>query len=670
MDREFKGYTVTFHVNPNKIVREHNIRNPDCAATQLDHIDPNGYHRILLDEGDIREAYEKIFGDAIEKYNATQRKDRQINGIDEYIKKIADDSRLANKKQKSEKESRKLQYEALFYIGNKEWHPDPKISEKIITDFITKVLPKKFKNIVPILVTVHGDEFYIDKKTKEKMPGALHAHFDFCFVAHSLTKEERDDFKKYKESVKKIKKAEVEAKGEKWSEELWRKKDWRKICVERYGKALERGMELESSLSGACNEMGFYTEAKKGTAQTQLEEAIRIEFMNYIELCGLKVDRTCKKHRKHKGIRDYQNSMDLEAVMQEREILEQEKILFMNEKDDFDRQIETIEEMEVKNNLDKKDIEVQRKNLEKKEADLAERLQSLEELEQTLLDDEGELKRRRQKLENDMVEFNLEVKNEKQKIQGCYEDVEIKQKELDEREARLFEGEKPYLELMDKIQAESENLENEKKRVENELRALDEKNAIIEDREGKVKDLEVRSESLLKAAEEKEQNAKRIRDETVAENKKMESQLAKWNEISGNVDDKRLNCELESSVKTYLNNKFENGSFQKLLTSVKDMACGFALKMKNQISALKKQLFGYNQTINGRIRHVYGANEIAEMFTSASSEDFRKIAADMDDSGSVTFAEHYKKKPRCLERFFEYARKISRSLSHEIGVGR
>lgn len=666
----FKGYTVTFHVNPNRIVREHNIRNPEYVATQLDHIDPNGYHCVLLDEGDIREVYEKIFSKAIEEYNATQRKDRQINGIDEYIKKITDDSRLANKKQKSEKESRKLQYEALAYIGNKYIHPDPKISEKIITDFIVKVLPKKFKNIIPILVAVHGDEFYIDIKTKEKKPGALHVHFDFCFIAHSLTKEEREDFKKYKAEMKRIKKAEVEAKGEKWDEKLWKKKDWRKICVERYGKALERGMVIESSLSAACNEMGFYTEPKKGLAQTQLEEAIRQEFMNYIELCGLKVDRSKKKHRKHKDVGDYQNDMDQKSLEQEREILEQEKIMLMNEKDDFDRQIESIEEMEVKNNLEKKEIEVQKKNLEEKEAGLAERLQSLEELEQTLLDDKEELKRRREKLENDMVEFNLDAKTEKQKIQDCYEDIKIKQKELEEREAKLLEGEKPYLELMDKIQIKNENLQNQKISLENKLNDLANRNAIIEDREVAVKDLEARSDAVLKAAEEKEKNAKRLKDEIVVENKKMECQLAKWREISENVDDKKINNELEYSVKKYLNNKFENGSFQNLLTSVKDLACGFALKLKNQISDLKKQLFGYNQTIKGRARHVYGANEIAEMFTSASSEDFRKIAADMDDSGSVSFAEHYKKKPRCLERFFEYARKISRNLSREIGVGR
>ena len=66
--------------------------------------------------------------------------------------------------------------------------------------------------------------------------------------------------------------------------------------------------------------------------------------------------------------------------------------------------------------------------------------------------------------------------------------------------------------------------------------------------------------------------------------------------------------------------------------------------------------------------HNFGSAEIQKMFvTEADAKTFRQIADDMDAEGVSNYAELHQRKPRYLERHFEYAREIARVPKFEHG---
>ena len=70
------GVTIATH-NGSQAHREHNVRNKKVVGKE-EHIKPNGVYEIWKDEKP-REAYDKLFGKAIERYNEKQtREDRKI----------------------------------------------------------------------------------------------------------------------------------------------------------------------------------------------------------------------------------------------------------------------------------------------------------------------------------------------------------------------------------------------------------------------------------------------------------------------------------------------------------------------------------------------------------------------------------------------------------------
>lgn len=80
--------TISTH-NGCQVAREHNKRNPKVVSKE-DHINPDGVFEIWKDENP-RVAYLRLYGDALNKYNARQsREDRKIT---DYYKKIQEDKR-------------------------------------------------------------------------------------------------------------------------------------------------------------------------------------------------------------------------------------------------------------------------------------------------------------------------------------------------------------------------------------------------------------------------------------------------------------------------------------------------------------------------------------------------------------------------------------------------
>lgn len=165
-------------------------------------------------------------------------------------------------------------------------------------------MPKKFPNFIATHICGHNDEFSFDRKGN-RIESPFHIHLTGGYVCHALTKDELKQEYEYRNKFKELKRKEIESKNEIWNEELWKKKDWRKGMVERWGKSLEKGMSLQTSMSAACAEMGYYTEKQTGTAQQKFEEAVRYALMDFAEEMGVKINRTKGKVHNHLSKDDY-----------------------------------------------------------------------------------------------------------------------------------------------------------------------------------------------------------------------------------------------------------------------------------------------------------------------------------------------------------------------------
>lgn len=268
---DFMGYKAMCHCRP-IIQRLHNKRDPEIVSSEK-HIDLSRTHETILDCGTIEQCYEQIFGEAVKKYNAKQkRKDRRIEN---YLETILNDKRQGKHKNIKADGSRKPAYEMIIQLGNRDNRPDDEKASRVLKDFCNFLI-KKYPNIVPIGIYLHNDEFSIDEETHLKVFSPVHIHFDYVYVAH-------------------------------------------------LGKSLKTGMDLQCSMSGALAEMGFITAKGKGTAQQQFEESVRHDLQNFAEERGIKIDRTPGEKHSHKEKPVFQQMKENEK--KEREITEREKVV-------------------------------------------------------------------------------------------------------------------------------------------------------------------------------------------------------------------------------------------------------------------------------------------------------------------------------------------------------
>lgn len=614
---EFYGYTVTCHMRP-KWSLGHDLRLPGYVDNQKYHIDPEGYHRNFINLGNTeQEIYENVFGESIRNYNKRQkRKDRRIEN---YLQKIMDDGRKGQHKNVKANPDRKPFYQQLFYIGNQELHCSNKLFEKVIVLYITKVLPKKFPNFISCNANLHGDEFSISK-TNEKTPSAWHVHNLGIYVAHALTPEELKEEMKYREELKSAKKKELAEKGIPWDEEKWKKRDWRKSMVERWGKSLERGPELQCSLSGACAEMGYFTSRGKGTAQQQVEEAMREDFMSFCESMGITIDRRKKKHREHLGREDYIEAEEAEKLKreleEEKQILQMAKLSLENELDDFAYQQEHIEE-DKKNAEEMKNKAIENYLIAKKKEDTVDK--KIEDLEKR----EREIKQR----SNDLSE---------------------KEDDLSDREVDLKNKEKNLADKHNELLSRERDIKQQEEKLEKEILMYNEDK----------KNLQIAQEKFM--------------DEVFLvrkENNNHKKIIREWEEaafvIDNGIENKSTDEWIDSEATKLRQGEFKFQNFiDKIKTGVKGLITKVKKLYEKKINYYEQKLNGYdyNDPKTGQKVHSFGCSEMQKMFcTDSSPAILRQIAKDMEDTGVSNYDELYSRKPKILERHFEYAREINRT---------
>lgn len=153
------GFTIATH-NGSVVAREHNIRNEKVVSKES-HIDLQGEHETWVDEKP-REAYKRLFGGAVERYNDKQsREDRKITN---YYADVCKDAK------------KHPVYEMIISIGNRDNMVNEQTGKAIMRDFVDG-WKERNPNLELIGAYYHADE-----------EGVPHVHCDYIPVAHGYSR--------------------------------------------------------------------------------------------------------------------------------------------------------------------------------------------------------------------------------------------------------------------------------------------------------------------------------------------------------------------------------------------------------------------------------------------------------------------------------------------------
>lgn len=156
--------TISTH-NGSSVARDHNIRNKKVVSKEK-HIDPNGHYEVWVDEP-ARKAYDRLFGEAVARYNANQsRPERRIKS---YYNNICKDKK------------KNPVYEMIIGIYGKDENDNP-ICSKDQGKEIMRTFVETWKERNPNLELI-GAYYHADEPNAEP-----HVHIDYIPVAHGYTR--------------------------------------------------------------------------------------------------------------------------------------------------------------------------------------------------------------------------------------------------------------------------------------------------------------------------------------------------------------------------------------------------------------------------------------------------------------------------------------------------
>lgn len=145
--------------NGTKVSREHNVRNRKVTDKEK-HINPKGVYEIWHDEK-IRDAYQRIFGEAVAKYNEKQT--REERKIQNYYREVCKDAK------------KNPVYEMIVGVYGSDCSAETK--KEILREFF-----ENWKERNPNLILI-GAYFHFDEQGKDP-----HLHLDYIPVAHGYKK--------------------------------------------------------------------------------------------------------------------------------------------------------------------------------------------------------------------------------------------------------------------------------------------------------------------------------------------------------------------------------------------------------------------------------------------------------------------------------------------------
>lgn len=284
---------LTFSVKMNKAAT--NIPHNNRTLTEKEYKQPAHEHiirekssdNIVIRQSTIQEAYKEVFGEAVEEYNAKQkRKDRQIK---DYYKHVYHSKTLD------------LQREMIIGLGNKEdWeklgYEKKKEAGQLLREVIEDFIKDKKDHIHVYNAVVHLDE-----------AGAPHAHINFIPLAHNY----KNGLKTQPSWTKSLAQMGYPGKGRKPF------MAFRETEVERIGRIAEKyGIERKLGETNPLPDVQTYKRVKDLEKQAKAKEA---------EIEGLEQEYSQKDRELKRQAQEQAQALDnfnkkLESEVNEKEV--------------------------------------------------------------------------------------------------------------------------------------------------------------------------------------------------------------------------------------------------------------------------------------------------------------------------------------------------------------
>lgn len=205
--------TTTIHWNKGNIAKEHNERDEKLCSHEkhidLDNEYGDSFHEVLYRQN-INDAYEEIFGNAIEEFNAKQKRKDRKKTISSYMKEIQNDNRGKRQTKKingktvideNARKGKQLEYEITVKVGNTERKKDndghvlydtngqhirveclPRDLQKIILYEYCNTFQEANPNFKVTNIDLHGDEGFYNKQGQWEY-SCIHPHITFIPIA-------------------------------------------------------------------------------------------------------------------------------------------------------------------------------------------------------------------------------------------------------------------------------------------------------------------------------------------------------------------------------------------------------------------------------------------------------------------------------------------------------
>ena len=452
---EIMQTTTSIHWNKGDIAKEHNEREEELCSNES-HIDfyndhGNSFHEVLV-RTDLREAYQNIFGDALNTYNAKQKRADRRQSIDSYMQSIVDDTRgkrqtkKVNGKRVVDEDARhgkQLSYEFIVKVGNTERERDvngrvkynseghhirmqelPRDLQNTILREYARTFQQNNPNLILINADLHADEGFYNRKGVWEY-SANHLHCEIVPVATGF----------------------------------------------------KTGLSIQNSMNKAMAQMGFNTpECYQEWAKKEQERLEEITKAKYIEYCQIHPDF-------------YRDKGDLEIIHPVADRTKEgdkskECFALEQELDEAIHEAEYIKAMFLKgckqNNKKKEELDARENDLQAQEKALqvqmkkyAEMIQKAQIERNTTLQMQYENKEKEEELENRRLNLNIRELN----LDTREDDLNARENDLNAREGNLAFIEDTTLKMQNtalQMQKEQEEKEKEFQVREDALQAQEE----------------------------------------------------------------------------------------------------------------------------------------------------------------------------------------------------
>lgn len=346
--------------------------------------------------------------------------------------------------------------------------------------------------------------------------------------------------------------------------------------------------------------MGYRTQGIN-TAQMQLGKAIREDFLDLVESYGVPVDRTVNTNAEAKvRIEVYKAREDNKKILKEIKETEKEVKSALKELKKKEAEIEKREASvegleEQKKDVDKREKEV--KKLEDKVAPYAERIDTLVEDEKRVLEEKGKLEETR--IAQNQKEVELKEKETK---------IETDKKALEKTKAEINSSIEKLHNYEESLSSKEILLDTKEEKLNERSKSLDTEKAVIE----------AEKKQNQEDMEQNDKNAKEIYDKFESFGP-LEEKYKKYLSAVNSNEQIKINVEdIGRQLKTELMEP--NASWRE---KVDYALSNFTERCRKILTKVQDAVRGFTNFLQGK-----------------TSDDFRKMADDMDRNGTKTFEDY------------------------------